>query len=346
VVHRGTDTAVRYGGHTSWSGPAANGTTYLYRIPTATSSTIAAASSPPPRVGHGMVYDPVRDLVVVAGGTGMADLWEFNGTAWSEVTPTNPTPQFSGTNLLQEGPLTAAYNPAENTLWFMDADETWSYSPDTNAWTYRGGGLPPVFIPVPFGAIISQQSLYWDDEAASMVACRSLSDPACRIFENGAWQVMGGSIKYTFLSSHSRDLVTIHPDGRVFGLHDFYRYGVLEGPAQQRPAARLNADLTGLVRATITIGEVSCRVDATANGILKSNGISPDDTADIQLIVNGAMVSTTIDGSDEVILNHSFNQAGSTLSGINVQVLGQGLTPSGEELEVDAIEVRVNYQVN
>jgi hypothetical protein len=51
---------------------------------------------PGPRVGHGMVWDEKRDVVVLFGGKGPAlknDIWELSGGVWKQVTPagTGPT---------------------------------------------------------------------------------------------------------------------------------------------------------------------------------------------------------------------------------------------------------------
>ena len=47
--------------------------------------------APPPRNGQAVVYDEARDRVVMTGGwldSGFrTDLWEWDGAAWSEVTP-------------------------------------------------------------------------------------------------------------------------------------------------------------------------------------------------------------------------------------------------------------------
>jgi Galactose oxidase, central domain len=60
---------------------------------------------PPVRSGHVMGYDVARDRVVVIGGIGLnsgnrialGDTWEFDGSNWSNVTPTttaNPAPRW------------------------------------------------------------------------------------------------------------------------------------------------------------------------------------------------------------------------------------------------------------
>lgn len=58
-----------------------------------------SAVSPPARDQHEMVYDSARGRAVLFGGTGggtggaLNDTWEWNGTRWTEVTPSGPRPQ-------------------------------------------------------------------------------------------------------------------------------------------------------------------------------------------------------------------------------------------------------------
>ena len=55
-------------------------------------------ATPGRRECHSMAYDPVRDRVVLVGGfdrqtsTYLPDVWEWDGTAWGEVTIAGPTP--------------------------------------------------------------------------------------------------------------------------------------------------------------------------------------------------------------------------------------------------------------
>jgi len=63
-----------------------NGTTWTNVTP--------ATGSPPARYGHAMVYDVARDRTVVFGGTAginytdyLADIWEWDGAAWTNATP-------------------------------------------------------------------------------------------------------------------------------------------------------------------------------------------------------------------------------------------------------------------
>lgn len=62
-----------------------------------TNWTMISAAGPSARSGHAMVYDPVRDRIVLFGGVlpgpvTVSDTWEFDGTTWTHVvTATTPT---------------------------------------------------------------------------------------------------------------------------------------------------------------------------------------------------------------------------------------------------------------
>ena len=62
------------------------------------------ATAPPARHSHAMVYDPHRRKVIMFGGMGVRvgeqsaplfdDTWEFDGTAWTQVRGTGPSPRL------------------------------------------------------------------------------------------------------------------------------------------------------------------------------------------------------------------------------------------------------------
>lgn len=69
--------------------------------------SLASANGPAPRTGHVMAYDYVRERIVVfggiAGGTRLRDVWEWDGTTWSDRTPTElPVERVA---------MTATYDP-------------------------------------------------------------------------------------------------------------------------------------------------------------------------------------------------------------------------------------------
>lgn len=58
---------------------------------------------PPPRVGHGLVYDPVRDVLVIFGGSNrtgpfvfLNDTWEHDGLNWQQVNVSGIAPAIRG----------------------------------------------------------------------------------------------------------------------------------------------------------------------------------------------------------------------------------------------------------
>ena len=100
--------------------------------------TMLAASIPPgERARHGMVYDSVRERLVVHGGrdtrSARTDTWEWDGVSWTQRAPaTNP----GATN-----DLVMAFDPTRNeTLLFGGlAYLTWTYAPEVTATTRAFG---------------------------------------------------------------------------------------------------------------------------------------------------------------------------------------------------------------
>ncbi len=45
------------------------------------------SASPGPRSDPGMVFDPARNRMVLFGGSGLADTWEYDGTTWTQRAP-------------------------------------------------------------------------------------------------------------------------------------------------------------------------------------------------------------------------------------------------------------------
>ena len=98
-------------------------------------STIVAAG-PAPRARAEMVYDPASRTVVMFGGdadgTRFGDTWQWNGTAWSEVT-TSPSPPPRWQHVL-------AYDRARGeVVLFGGVDTGGGRLGDTWTWTASGG---------------------------------------------------------------------------------------------------------------------------------------------------------------------------------------------------------------
>ena len=97
-----------------------------------------ATSGPPARFGHGMALDPLRGVVVLAGGgtgsgTGLFpchDVWEWDGSAWSRRGPREPHGEW--------GPMT--YDHARARV-VMFTGSTWEW--DGERWLFRDVPGPP-----------------------------------------------------------------------------------------------------------------------------------------------------------------------------------------------------------
>jgi hypothetical protein len=86
---------VLYGGRNAAGLPF--GDTWLLQCTgPATCAWSAGPAGPPNRYGHGMTYDAVRQRVVLFGGDSgvgpYGDTWEWNGSAWSNLTPGGGSP--------------------------------------------------------------------------------------------------------------------------------------------------------------------------------------------------------------------------------------------------------------
>jgi len=111
---------------------------------------VPTAVAPAARTQHSMVYDSVRQRIVLFGGyqyasTGgnqtFGDTWEFDGTNWTQVATVGPTPRWRaamafdaarGVTVLYGGTLTGESSLAD----------TWEW--DGVAWTQRfPAGAPP-----------------------------------------------------------------------------------------------------------------------------------------------------------------------------------------------------------
>ena len=100
------------------------------------------AAGPSPRRHHAMTYDVARQRVLLFGGydgTSRQDTWEWDGTAWTEVTPAgaSPTPR-------QEFGLAYAVSRSRAVLFgggdSSGADlkrDTWEWDGVARAWTER-----------------------------------------------------------------------------------------------------------------------------------------------------------------------------------------------------------------
>ncbi len=104
---------------------------------------LSPATSPSARTQHSMVYDPVRDRMVLFGGAsslygnGDAETWEFDGTNWVQVTtPTSPTPNARHTTVYDSTRHVVVLSGG-----IANGSATWEY--DGTTWTQRIPANPP-----------------------------------------------------------------------------------------------------------------------------------------------------------------------------------------------------------
>lgn len=118
--------------------------------------TQVGGSGPGPRTGHAMCYDPVRQTVVMFGGTDgvatLGDTWQWNGTVWAQLAPPLSPPArmdarmafapLRGTVVLHGG---ASTTTVYDDLWEFDG-VTWTQIP---AGTTAPRALPGLAIDPP-----------------------------------------------------------------------------------------------------------------------------------------------------------------------------------------------------
>ena len=103
------------------------------------------ATKPPARLGAAMVHDPVRQRVVLFGGSpALGDTWTWDGKDWVEVKAAaeNRPPLRDVANVFLYDPerqvivLSGGYHSATSTFY----GDTWTWN---GTWTSRNGGSPP-----------------------------------------------------------------------------------------------------------------------------------------------------------------------------------------------------------
>lgn len=114
-----------------------NGTTWTQRVLTV---------NPPGRIHAAMAYDSFRQRVYMFGGKNvdsnafLNDLWEWNGTAWTNLTPGTLPPSWP--SLSSE--IEMVYDSVRNVVVMFggsEQNETWEYNPTSNEWTQRVSSL-------------------------------------------------------------------------------------------------------------------------------------------------------------------------------------------------------------
>ncbi|MBM4059740.1 MAG: hypothetical protein FJ265_01390 [Planctomycetes bacterium] len=94
-----------------------------------TNWTSQTASGPAARQGHAMAFDPVRNTVILFGGTGAGnDMWEWNGTAWSPIAPATVPPPRVWHRLVAD--------PAQNRVLMIGG--LWGTAKLDDVWQWNG----------------------------------------------------------------------------------------------------------------------------------------------------------------------------------------------------------------
>ena len=95
-------------------------------------------ASPPARFGHALAYDSARGRVVLFGGdrftNRLSDTWEWDGTAWTDVTPTGASPPARRGHALaydSDRGRVVLFGGRDGSFTFLS--DTWEW--DGTAWT-------------------------------------------------------------------------------------------------------------------------------------------------------------------------------------------------------------------
>jgi hypothetical protein len=117
--------------------------TYLYDVLTNVWSEVPQNGPQPPwRMGHAMVYDPVRKVTLLFGGgpwpDGGNDLWAFNISTklWTQLTPaiSPPKRKFHGFAYDNRNDIFLIFG-GENGEDGTTYHDTWTYFPNENLWS-------------------------------------------------------------------------------------------------------------------------------------------------------------------------------------------------------------------
>lgn len=132
--------SVVFGGKTGdiWSGISPVQDT---RVWNGTAWSTIATTGPSARSGLAMAFDPVRDRIVLFGGTsGAAETWEFDGVAWQQRSPTTVPPGRRAHAMAYDATIGRVVMHGGNAGGALLGD-TWEY--DGVDWTSFGtGGMP------------------------------------------------------------------------------------------------------------------------------------------------------------------------------------------------------------
>jgi len=155
-----------------------------------------AGTEPPPRAGHGLVYDRARDRVVIFGGqmgsatTYFQDLWEWDGATaeWTERSPSGAWPSArTGLSMVYDprrakvivfGGLVSILTPSAQNSPYQD---TWEWDGSTGAWTdLTGSGAKPT--------ARGHAAAAWDAGRDRMVLFGGLTGTTTTTFLDDTWE--------------------------------------------------------------------------------------------------------------------------------------------------------------
>jgi len=109
---------------------------------------IGSAGAPPARNGPGMVWDPVKGVVVLFGGNvvgaeQLSDTWQWNGAAWSNVTPATSPPARAYFPMVFDTSTSAVmvWGGCSNSGCGAPLSDTWTWNGTT--WTQSTASGPP-----------------------------------------------------------------------------------------------------------------------------------------------------------------------------------------------------------
>lgn len=133
-------------------------------------------STPSARTDHAMVFDPDRNVIVLYGGTDTSsknDTWEFDGTSWTNVSPTPNPGNDSQHNL--------AYDKNRQVVVYVgdSTPSTWEYDGSAQTWTPRD------VTPAPSST--SAMGLVYMDSLGKVILYGGADDLGGQYHETWAW---------------------------------------------------------------------------------------------------------------------------------------------------------------
>lgn len=143
---------------------------------------IPANNRPPARASHGLVYDPVRDRVVLFGGNStryFGDTWEWDGTTWIELLP-DPKP------FRRSGPR-MVYDPTtQRTRLFGGSGELRRFE---DSWSWDGASWTELHLPAGPQAS-SAYDVGWDAASQRVVAVVTSPATATWRLDGDSWSLL------------------------------------------------------------------------------------------------------------------------------------------------------------